>query len=597
MSLLALILDARPAYLRTTPLSLLQLPMGAGSLLAHLMDGLRDVGDCELAVLTDFDADDSYRDFVQQATASADGQVLEMPALSEHLAQREPSDWVLVIDPVAHALSDLPLRRFANDARRGRQIAHLVAAAPSPPVAHDRILTDARGLVRRIQRYYAGSTQVQRHAVICSILPATVLHALDDEPMHSLPALRETLVRQGLPSRDISLPGGVIDLSSESGLLQCMEWHVARHSNRRNGNGHKPAESDRRGNGNGASNKYGPVVVEPGGVVEDGAIVIGPAVIGRDARVAAGSVLVHGVVAPGVTVPAGMVVHRRLVTRATLDQGAPTDGLAGEVADSSGVWRLDRAAQRTDSAARPRRYIGVKRVAESLLAAAGLAVLSPLLAAVAVLVKLTSRGPVFFAHQREGLGGREFRCWKFRTMVSNAHAMQRKLYANNQVDGPQFKMDRDPRITPIGQFLRSSNIDELPQLFNVLLGQMSLIGPRPSPFRENQICVPWRQARLSVRPGITGLWQVCRHERSAGDFHQWIHYDMLYVRHLSWWLDVKIVLFTFLTLGGRWSVPLRWLVPDDSGTYAAEAAGSAVVPILEQPDEATTDARATSPAV
>jgi len=101
----------------------------------------------------------------------------------------------------------------------------------------------------------------------------------------------------------------------------------------------------------------------------------------------------------------------------------------------------------------------------------------------------------------------------------------------------------------------------LPQLFNVLVGHMSLVGPRPSPFRENQICVPWRRARLSVRPGITGLWQVCRDERTHGDFHQWIFYDITYVRHLSIWLDAKILIATLLTLGGRRSIPLSWVLP------------------------------------
>ncbi len=252
---------------------------------------------------------------------------------------------------------------------------------------------------------------------------------------------------------------------------------------------------------------------------------------------------------------------------------------------------MDDAGDAGGSAGGDHWYPGVKRVLETVLAAAGLVVLSPLFLMVALLVKLTSRGPIFFAHHREGLGGREFRCWKFRTMVSNAHAMQRKLYAENQVDGPQFKMDYDPRITTVGRWLRKSNIDELPQLWNVVLGQMSLIGPRPSPFRENQICVPWRQARLSVRPGITGLWQVCRHERAAGDFHQWIHYDILYVRHLSALLDAKIVLFTFLTLAGRWSVPLRWLVREEPLSSVATDGGPASIPILEgtEPIAAGTD--------
>jgi lipopolysaccharide/colanic/teichoic acid biosynthesis glycosyltransferase len=177
---------------------------------------------------------------------------------------------------------------------------------------------------------------------------------------------------------------------------------------------------------------------------------------------------------------------------------------------------------------------------------------------------------VLFRDEREGKGGRPFRCWKFRTMVANAHAAQRALYEKNEVDGPQFKLDHDPRLTPIGRWLRVTCLDELPQLVNVLLGEMSLVGPRPSPFRENQMCVPWRDARLSVRPGITGLWQVCRHERAHGDFHQWIQFDLLYVRHLSPWLDLKIVIATILTLGAKSHVPPSWMLPA-SASHAVPA--------------------------
>jgi lipopolysaccharide/colanic/teichoic acid biosynthesis glycosyltransferase len=121
-------------------------------------------------------------------------------------------------------------------------------------------------------------------------------------------------------------------------------------------------------------------------------------------------------------------------------------------------------------------------------------------------------------------------------------------------------MDHDPRVTKIGAILRKLNIDELPQLWNVARGEMSFVGPRPSPFRENQICIPWRNGRLSVRPGITGLWQVCRRDRDRGDFHQWIHYDLLYVRNVSFRLDVMIFVATIVTLGGRKPVPLRLML-------------------------------------
>jgi hypothetical protein len=121
-------------------------------------------------------------------------------------------------------------------------------------------------------------------------------------------------------------------------------------------------------------------------------------------------------------------------------------------------------------------------------------------------------------------------------------------------------MEHDPRVTRLGHWLRKFSLDEIPQLFNVLLGQMSFVGPRPSPFRENQMCVPWREARLSVLPGITGLWQVCRHDRSFGDFHQWIYYDLLYVRHMAPLVDLKILVATAITLGGKTSVPLDWIL-------------------------------------
>jgi lipopolysaccharide/colanic/teichoic acid biosynthesis glycosyltransferase len=146
-------------------------------------------------------------------------------------------------------------------------------------------------------------------------------------------------------------------------------------------------------------------------------------------------------------------------------------------------------------------------------------------------------------------------------MSADAHRRQRELYEQNELDGPQFKLGHDPRITRIGRLLRGTNLDEIPQLFNVLVADMNLVGPRPSPFRENQICVPWRRARLSVQPGITGLWQICRDRKSGADFHQWIFYDLTYVRNRSFWLDVKILLATVLTGGGHWSVPFNWVIP------------------------------------
>jgi lipopolysaccharide/colanic/teichoic acid biosynthesis glycosyltransferase len=133
-------------------------------------------------------------------------------------------------------------------------------------------------------------------------------------------------------------------------------------------------------------------------------------------------------------------------------------------------------------------------------------------------------------------------------MVHNAAEMAKKLREENQADGPQFFIEKDPRVTRTGAWLRRFHLDELPQLWNVLRGQMSLVGPRPSPDEENQYCPAWRDARLSVRPGITGLWQLKRTRVEGSDFQEWIRYDIEYVRSASFWLDVRICLLTLRSI-------------------------------------------------
>ena len=156
--------------------------------------------------------------------------------------------------------------------------------------------------------------------------------------------------------------------------------------------------------------------------------------------------------------------------------------------------------------------------------------------------------PFFFGHKRETIGGREFFCWKFRSMRKDAEKLKAVLKKLNRADGPQFFIENDPRLTRVGRFLRRYNLDEFPQFFNVLAGHMSIVGPRPSPYRENQFCPAWREARLSVRPGITGLWQVRRTRRAGNDFQEWIRYDLEYVENASWLLDIKIIWRTITTM-------------------------------------------------
>jgi exopolysaccharide biosynthesis polyprenyl glycosylphosphotransferase len=184
-----------------------------------------------------------------------------------------------------------------------------------------------------------------------------------------------------------------------------------------------------------------------------------------------------------------------------------------------------------------------KRVIDVIGAAGLLLVLSPLLLLIAVLIKLSSRGPVFFAQERLGYNKRPFRMFKFRTMVAEAPQLQAQLEHLNEASGPVFKIKDDPRVTPLGRWLRKTSLDELPQLFNVLLGDLSLVGPRPLPRRDyDRFDEYWFNRRFSVKPGITCIWQVSG--RSNINFDYWIRQDLEYIDRWSLALDVKILLKT-----------------------------------------------------
>lgn len=169
-----------------------------------------------------------------------------------------------------------------------------------------------------------------------------------------------------------------------------------------------------------------------------------------------------------------------------------------------------------------------------------LVLFSPVFLIIAGLIKLTSPGPVFFVQTRVGLNKRLFRLYKFRTMVVGAEARQEELAHLNEVDGPVFKIKNDPRITPLGRWLRRTSLDELPQLINVLLGDMSLVGPRPLPLRDYQgFNTDWHRRRFSVRPGLTCLWQI--NGRSNLPFEKWMALDMYYIDHWSFGMDLRIL--------------------------------------------------------
>lgn len=186
----------------------------------------------------------------------------------------------------------------------------------------------------------------------------------------------------------------------------------------------------------------------------------------------------------------------------------------------------------------------LKRMLDIVCSFFFLVFLFPLFFIIALLIKIDSRGPVFFLQKRCGTNGRVFSMYKFRTMVRDAEALKKRL--KNEMDGPMFKMRNDPRITEVGRILRKFSLDELPQLFNVLKGEMSLVGPRPLADEEMEGDELWRKIRLSVKPGMTGLWQIMG--RASGRFNDWVNYDITYVQKRSLLFDLKILFLTMFTV-------------------------------------------------
>ena len=197
-------------------------------------------------------------------------------------------------------------------------------------------------------------------------------------------------------------------------------------------------------------------------------------------------------------------------------------------------------------------YLAWKRALDVAWSAAALWVLFPFLLAIAALVRLTSKGPVFFRQTRVGLHGQEFHMLKFRSMVANAAGMQADLAKLNEQSGPVFKIKRDPRVTPLGRVLRKYSIDELPQLVNVLRGDMTLVGPRPPVPHEVAQYEPWQWRRLSVPPGLTCLWQVSGRNDIA--FQDWMYLDLQYIDHQNLGQDLNLLLRTVpAVMSGRGS--------------------------------------------
>lgn len=351
----------------------------------------------------------------------------------------------------------------------------------------------------------------------------------------------ESLCLQG-----VALAGLAHDLESEDGILGLCK--VALSCSLRPDAAEDRGPEEPGGQVPPEARRIGPVVVGRHVSIEAGAVVVGPAILCDGSTVSRDAIVDAAVVGAGVLVEPNCSLRGRVATGPALPDRAepgmaPLPQTVGELGDPH------RCVFRTWPRLSYARCL--KRIADVVAAVVVLILFAPVIPVIALAIKFSSPGPVFFRDKRQGLHGRPFFCIKFRTMKPGADKIQDKLRFVCEVDGPQFKMADDPRITTVGRFLRETYLDEVPQFVNVLCGQMSVVGPRPSPETENTLCPAWRDARLSVRPGITGLWQVLRTRQPLKDFQEWIHYDMQYVRDFSLGLDLWICWRTFTKMVGN----------------------------------------------
>ncbi len=410
----------------------------------------------------------------------------------------------------------------------------------------EKMRLTAQGRVAGFRRLYCDSAEL---APVSTDWPhhlfvkTSIINQLLTEGVlpQSFSALLEKCLSNSLRSCGINIGGAVLDLGTQDGLLNFCRTGISKIKNS------TPACNKQGQNSNAISQDsrlVGKVLLGKNVFIGPKTIVVGPTIIGDNVKIKQGAVINSSIIGPKVSVPQNKLVQNCIV------KGPRTNWkqLSRSANNSSKqiyypAFELDRK-QRTNDTFRtwPRfSYAGsFKRIADCFAAIIVIILFAPIIPFIALATKLTSPGPVFFKHRRQGRYGKIFNCIKFRTMHLGADEMQDKLRFVSRVDGPQFKMTDDPRISAVGRFLRETYLDEIPQFINVLLGQMSVVGPRPSPESENTLCPFWRDARLSVRPGITGLWQIFRTRQPMKDFQEWIHHDTEYVRNLSLKMDLWI---------------------------------------------------------
>ena len=451
--------------------------------------------------------------------------------------------------------------RFATQTDRGLiekvlagTEADIVAINVDPELLpyHEKVRFAAQGKVAGFRRFYFDSAEP-------APVPADWPHHLfiktgsfknlfvDNALPSTFSEFTDRCSSESLTVRSLNIGGTVLDLNTEEGLLAFLvarlNASVQNRLDTRNKAYSRILDKDNVTVSESAR-LFGKILFGRNIRIGQNAIVAGPAIISDNVKIGAGAVVNSSIIGPNVSIPQNQLVQNRVVKgpqcnwkRLTRHRNSSSRRIRCRQFDLN----LLRDANDTFRIWPMLSYVRcLKRIADVVAAVTVLTLFAPVFAIIALAIKLTSRGPVFFKDTRQGLHGKLFNCIKFRTMIRGSDKMQDKLRIINETDGPQFKMADDPRTSTVGRFLRDTYIDEIPQFFNVLLGQMSVVGPRPSPESENTLCPSWRDARLSVRPGITGLWQLCRTRQPMKDFQEWIYYDTKYVRDLKLRMDLWI---------------------------------------------------------
>ena len=427
------------------------------------------------------------------------------------------------------------------DRSQGQVIA--INAVPQLQACREKVLITSQNKLVGFRRFYNDSVQPSpipddwpHHLFISTDIINKLL--VDNAFPLDFPRFMETCFARSLTVRSLNVGGTVLDIGTEEDLLDLLTIRLnASAKNLHNsGSGYQDQSQPHDSVTISQSAKlFGKVLLGQNVSIGQKVTIIGPAIIGCGVKIAKGAIVRTSIIAPGVSVPQNSMVQNRILTETPFHRKHHRQQ---NINSRTQCGNSHTNNLRTGSKFSYARCF--KRIADIFAATFVLVLFAPVVPIIAAVIKLTSPGPVFFKDRRQGLRGKVFNCLKFRSMLVNADKMQDKLRVLNQADGPQFKMKDDPRLSIVGSFLRDTYIDEIPQFFNVLCGQMSIVGPRPSPESENTSCPPWRDIRLSVRPGITGLWQVCRTRQPMKDFQEWIHYDIKYVKKLSVKTDVWI---------------------------------------------------------